>query len=187
MHGTNCGEGPIHIRMRQHPFHDVRINKMLSCAGAGRLQTGMSGAWGKSYGTVARCSIGKVFIPIRTKERSARLRWKRFDEPNSNFLVVRKFTCPPSGALHDSRKTIQEVERLRTFDSERHRRAVAVQQRSTAPAQWQAVNTAPKRTVRERSGGTLGSQATRSLLSTTAPTYTSLHIGLVLVSRDKQA
>merc|ERR1712195_42267 len=34
-------------------FH-IRINKMLSCAGADRLQTGMRGAFGKSYGTVAR-------------------------------------------------------------------------------------------------------------------------------------
>ena len=28
----------------------------------------MRGAWGKSYGTVARCSIGQVLMPIRTKE-----------------------------------------------------------------------------------------------------------------------
>merc|ERR1711956_102719 len=34
-------------------FH-LRINKMLSCAGADRLQTGMRGAFGKTYGTVAR-------------------------------------------------------------------------------------------------------------------------------------
>merc|ERR1712017_12182 len=33
---------------------DIRINKMLSCAGADRLQTGMRGAFGKTYGTVAR-------------------------------------------------------------------------------------------------------------------------------------
>merc|ERR1711904_398950 len=33
------------------PFHVLRINKMLSCAGADRLQTGMRGAFGKSYGT----------------------------------------------------------------------------------------------------------------------------------------
>merc|ERR1712085_246318 len=31
-------------------FHVLRINKMLSCAGADRLQTGMRGAFGKSYG-----------------------------------------------------------------------------------------------------------------------------------------
>merc|ERR1712167_493781 len=33
-------------------FHIIRINKMLSCAGADRLQTGMRGAFRKTYGTV---------------------------------------------------------------------------------------------------------------------------------------
>merc|ERR1712108_103463 len=37
----------FHIKIRVHPFHVLRINKMLSCAGADRLQTGMRGAFGK--------------------------------------------------------------------------------------------------------------------------------------------
>ena len=37
----------FHIRIRVHPYHVLRINKMLSCAGADRLQTGMRGAFGK--------------------------------------------------------------------------------------------------------------------------------------------
>merc|ERR1712149_87954 len=37
----NCGKEGFHIRVRVHPFHVLRINKMLSCAGADRLQTGM--------------------------------------------------------------------------------------------------------------------------------------------------
>lgn len=32
----NCGKDQFHIRMRLHPFHVIRINKMLSCAGADR-------------------------------------------------------------------------------------------------------------------------------------------------------
>ena len=40
----------FHIRVRVHPFHVLRINKMLSCAGADRLQTGMRGAFGKPQG-----------------------------------------------------------------------------------------------------------------------------------------
>ncbi|KAJ7676386.1 ribosomal protein L10e/L16 [Mycena rosella] len=36
-------------RVRIHPFHVIRINKMLSCAGADHVQTGMHGAWGKPY------------------------------------------------------------------------------------------------------------------------------------------
>jgi len=64
----NCGKESFHIRMRLHPFHVVRINKMLSCAGADRLQTGMRGAFGKPQGTVARVHIGQTIMSIRTKE-----------------------------------------------------------------------------------------------------------------------
>lgn len=36
----NAGKDAFHLRVRVHPFHVLRINKMLSCAGADRLQTG---------------------------------------------------------------------------------------------------------------------------------------------------
>merc|ERR1711982_279404 len=65
---SNAGKDFFHIRVRPHPFQVLRINKMLSCAGADRLQTGMRGAWGKSYGTCARVNIGQVLMSIRTKE-----------------------------------------------------------------------------------------------------------------------
>jgi large subunit ribosomal protein L10e len=63
-----CGKDSFHMRVRVHPFHVIRINKMLSCAGADRLQTGMRGAFGKPYGTVARVNIGQILISVRTKE-----------------------------------------------------------------------------------------------------------------------
>merc|ERR1712127_966857 len=65
---TNAGKDFFHIRMRPHPFHVLRINKMLSCVGADRLQTGMRGAFGKSYGTVARVEIGQILASIRCRE-----------------------------------------------------------------------------------------------------------------------
>merc|ERR1712146_637639 len=70
---TNAGKDFFHIRMRPHPFHVLRINKMLSCAGADRLQTGMRGAFGKSYGTAARVDIGQVLISVRTKEEKVQI------------------------------------------------------------------------------------------------------------------
>ena len=39
------GKDAYHLRIRTHPYHVTRINKMLSCAGADRLQTGMRGAY----------------------------------------------------------------------------------------------------------------------------------------------
>jgi len=64
---VNSGKDTFHIRIRCHPFHVLRINKMLSCAGADRLQTGMRGAFGKTYGKVARVDIGQVLISVRCK------------------------------------------------------------------------------------------------------------------------
>jgi len=64
----NCGKDQFHMRIRVHPFHVLRINKMLSCAGADRLQTGMRGAFGKPQGTVARVDIGQVILSVRTKD-----------------------------------------------------------------------------------------------------------------------
>ena len=37
----------------------------MSCAGADRLQTGMRGAFGKSYGKAARSWIGKIIFSMR--------------------------------------------------------------------------------------------------------------------------
>lgn len=65
---VNCGKETFHMRVRVHPFHIVRINKMLSCAGADRLQTGMRHAYGKPQGVVARVKIGQPLLSVRTKD-----------------------------------------------------------------------------------------------------------------------
>ncbi len=59
----------FHIRVRAHPFHVLRINKMLSCAGADRLQTGMRHAFGKPTGVCARVNIGQPLISVRAKDQ----------------------------------------------------------------------------------------------------------------------
>jgi large subunit ribosomal protein L10e len=64
----HAGKDSFHLRVRAHPFHVLRINKMLSCAGADRLQTGMRGAFGKPLGTVARVKIGQTLLSVRTKD-----------------------------------------------------------------------------------------------------------------------
>jgi large subunit ribosomal protein L10e len=66
---SKAGKDVYHLRVRVHPWHVLRINKMLSCAGADRLQTGMRGAFGKSYGRVARVKIGQIIMSVRCKER----------------------------------------------------------------------------------------------------------------------
>uniref|UniRef100_K3WC86 Uncharacterized protein n=1 Tax=Globisporangium ultimum (strain ATCC 200006 / CBS 805.95 / DAOM BR144) TaxID=431595 RepID=K3WC86_GLOUD len=46
----------------------LRINKMLSCAGADRLQTGMRHTYGKPTGVAARVAIGQPIISVRSKD-----------------------------------------------------------------------------------------------------------------------
>ncbi|XP_012859092.2 LOW QUALITY PROTEIN: 60S ribosomal protein L10-like [Echinops telfairi] len=41
----SCGKDGFHIRVRLHPFHVIRINKMLSCAGADRLDRNERCLW----------------------------------------------------------------------------------------------------------------------------------------------
>ena len=63
---TRVGREGFHMRMRVHPWHVVRINKMLSCAGADRLQQGMRQAYGKALCKSARVNIGQILLSIRT-------------------------------------------------------------------------------------------------------------------------
>lgn len=65
---TTVGKENYHLRICPQPIHILRINKMLTCAGADRLQTGMRGSFGKPYGRAARVFVGKNIISIRTKD-----------------------------------------------------------------------------------------------------------------------
>jgi len=90
-----CGKDAFHVRIRVHPFHVLRINKMLSCAGADRLQTGMRGAFGKPLGTVARVDIGQPLISVRAKEQHKEnvieaLRRAKFKFPGRQKIAVSK-------------------------------------------------------------------------------------------------
>lgn len=85
-----AGKEAFHLRVRAHPYHVVRINKMLSCAGADRLQTGMRGAFGKPNGLVARVNIGQIILSCRTRD-------SRKTSPNfrlSNSITNTKLSPP---------------------------------------------------------------------------------------------
>merc|ERR1712227_110200 len=76
-------------------FHLMRINKMLSCAGADRLQQGMRGAWGKPYGTVARVNIGQIILSIRCKDSNKAvvleaLRRAQYKFPGRQKIIISK-------------------------------------------------------------------------------------------------
>lgn len=90
-----AGKESFHLRVRAHPFHVVRINKMLTVAGADRLQTGMRGAWGKPAGIVARVRIGQILISVRTSDRYQpnaieALRRSMYKFPGRQKIIVSK-------------------------------------------------------------------------------------------------
>jgi large subunit ribosomal protein L10e len=89
---NNCGKEGYHIRIRCHPYHVLRINKMLSCAGADRLQTGMRGAYGKPLGVAARVQIGQIIMSVRVKSGQAHhateaLRRAKFKFPGRQHIL----------------------------------------------------------------------------------------------------
>jgi len=90
---NSSGRDTYHIRIRPHPFHVLRVNKMLSCAGADRLQTGMRGAFGRTYGKCARVDIGQILISVRCKEDKAQcavegLRRAKFKFPGRQKIHI---------------------------------------------------------------------------------------------------
>ena len=86
-------ESAFHLRVRMDPSHVLRINKMLSCAGADRLQTGMRGAFGKPQGTCARVAIGQVLLSVRCKDSNSHhaqeaLRRAKYKFPGRQKIIV---------------------------------------------------------------------------------------------------
>jgi len=92
---NSAGKDNFHMRIRAHPYHVLRINKMLSCAGADRLQTGMRHAYGKPQGLVARVRIGQILLSVRCKDAQIKdaveaLRRAKFKFPGRQKIVVSK-------------------------------------------------------------------------------------------------
>jgi large subunit ribosomal protein L10e len=106
-----AGKDAFHMRIRVHPYHVLRINKMLSCAGADRLQTGMRGAFGKPLGLVARVRIGQILLSVRCKQGAL---------PHVNEALRRaKYKFPGQQKIVQTNKwgftrlTISDYERLK--------------------------------------------------------------------------
>jgi large subunit ribosomal protein L10e len=73
----------------------IRINKMLSCAGADRLQSGMRGAFGKPSGKAARVLPGQIIFSVRSTQNKIRetvkaLNRARYKFPGKQKIFVGK-------------------------------------------------------------------------------------------------
>merc|ERR1712032_687407 len=115
----NCTKDFYHMRIRIHPWHVLRINKMLSCAGADRLQSGMRGAFGKAYGKACRVKIGDELISIRTLAKNIphaleALRRAKMKFPGRQKIAVSRKV----GFTKFTRKELDELEKSDTFRNE---------------------------------------------------------------------
>ncbi|KAL5577613.1 hypothetical protein UlMin_019312 [Ulmus minor] len=89
------GKDAFYLRARVHPFYVLRINKMLSYAGANRPQTRMRRAFGKPQGVYARVSIGQFLLTICCKDNNNHLVQEalcctKFKFPGHQMIIVSK-------------------------------------------------------------------------------------------------
>ncbi len=64
----DIGISDYYFVIKAFPHHVLRENKLLSGAGADRMQTGMSHAFGKPIGRAARMKKGKTLLTISVNE-----------------------------------------------------------------------------------------------------------------------
>jgi len=93
---VKCGKDNFHLRCRVHPWHVNRINKMLSCAGADRLQTGMRHAFGKGQGKVARVKIGQELYSLRCKTKDVKHAQEAFRRARMKFPGRQRVKVSPN-------------------------------------------------------------------------------------------
>jgi large subunit ribosomal protein L10e len=127
----HAGKDTFHLKVRAHPFHVLRINKMLSCAGADRLQTGMRQAYGKPTGTVARVDIGQILFSVRSRDNLEKhvieaLRRAKYKFPGRQHIIV----SSSWGFTHFTRA---EYEQLRSEGRLIHRGAHSVKRPAHGP------------------------------------------------------
>lgn len=107
---NNVTKDGFHIRMRKHPWHVLRINKMLSCAGADRLQAGMRGAFGKAYGKACRVKIGDVLCSIRIKKEHAAIAFEALRRGKNKLPGRQKtFVSKNVGFTHFTKTEIDQL------------------------------------------------------------------------------
>mmetsp|Transcript_59285 Transcript_59285/g.139656 ORF Transcript_59285/g.139656 Transcript_59285/m.139656 type:complete len:141 (-) Transcript_59285:2735-3157(-) len=117
---NNLGKELFHMRVRVHPFHVIRINKMLSCAGADRLQSGMRGAFGKPNGTASRVNRRQVLFSVRSKinktlELIEALRRAKYKFPGKQKI----FVSSAWGFSGISRKNFQKLKDLENLEGQK--------------------------------------------------------------------
>ena len=108
------GRQNFRLRVRPKPFQKVRENRMMSVAGADRIQTGMRNSFGRTIAVCARVRAGQVILDVGTHISDLpivrdRLRVASMKISSPCQIVILKYKTPEllkqSGLpLYDSKK-----------------------------------------------------------------------------------
>ncbi|MFH0711839.1 MAG: 50S ribosomal protein L16 [archaeon] len=67
----------FYLEVKMYPHHILRENKMITGAGADRMQTGMSQAFGKTIGRAALIKSGQILYIIGVKNQKAEIETRK--------------------------------------------------------------------------------------------------------------
>ena len=114
---NKIGRSNYRFRVRPKPFQVYRENRMLSVAGADRIQTGMRHSFGRSTGVCARVRAGSVVCDVGASLKDLavvrdRLRIASMKISSSCIIVITKYQTPEafkqSGLpLYDDKKRLE--------------------------------------------------------------------------------
>jgi large subunit ribosomal protein L10e len=91
------GQSNYRLRIRPKPFQKIRENRMLSFAGADRIQSGMRNSFGRAMGICARVQAGQIICDVGINFNNLdlvreRLRVGSMKIPCSSQIVILKYS-----------------------------------------------------------------------------------------------
>jgi len=85
-----------YFRILIYPHHVLRENKMLTGAGADRMQSGMTKSFGRTIGTAARVKVGQSIFSVSVNKNGLDLAKKSFKTANC------KLPCKTNIVVHEN-------------------------------------------------------------------------------------
>ena len=79
------GNKGYRFTINQFPHHVLRENKMLTGAGADRMQSGMKHSFGKAMGTAAQLKPGKTIFTVDVNESDVEFAKKALEKTKSRI------------------------------------------------------------------------------------------------------
>jgi large subunit ribosomal protein L10e len=79
------GSKGYRFTINQYPHHVLRENKMLTGAGADRMQSGMKHSFGKAMGTAAQLKPGKTLFTVNVNESDVEFAKKALEKTKARI------------------------------------------------------------------------------------------------------